>query len=127
MSTAVQDNKIEAQNLIRELFPVQKDGKAKASINAAFKHMTKHYEALEECTHRRFRSFWDGDARRIDSFELDALRREKALRDEAETIEELRRTAAFLEGIDPKVYGQAIEDLVYVAHGISLRGENLEE
>lgn len=127
MSTAAQDNKIEAQNLIRELFPVQDDGKAKASINAAFKYMTKHYESLGECTHRRFRSLWDGEARRVDSFELDALRREKALRDEARTIEGLHRAAALLEQVDPKRYGRSIEELVYVAHGISIRHENLEE
>lgn len=118
----------EAQNFMRELFPMSEYGSKKASLNEAFKHMTKHYEVLfKKWTHRRVRSIWDGDNRIVHSFELDALREEKARRDAAETIQELNRAADFLAKVDPQEYGHAIDQLWDVAHGISIRGENLEE
>lgn len=59
---------IRAQDLMRDAFPVSRYGNAKASIWAA-------YTKLKLVSPRRCRSIWNGEARRIDAFEMTALER----------------------------------------------------
>lgn len=57
-----------AQSMIREAFPVAKFGNAKAATWAA-------YRQLKLKTERRARAIWNGEAVRVDAWEMDALTR----------------------------------------------------
>lgn len=82
-----------AQDMIREAFPVARYGNAKAAVWAA-------YRRLKLKTERRARALWNGEAQRVDGWEMDALRRallERARDEHARTkrtIERLERALA---------------------------------
>lgn len=105
----------EARNLIREVFPTNSHGSVKAACYAA-------YRALKLATVRRAETIWQGAAKRIDPWELDALRYEKAKQDDLKTINDLKRTATTLAQIDPTHYRATIDEIRSLADQIGLRG-----
>lgn len=80
---------IEGQELIREAFPVTKHGKAEAAWFAAARKL-----GLE--TVSRAEGIWKGKARRIDNWEMEALRR-AALKERQSDIANGRRRIAELK------------------------------
>ncbi|WP_299076682.1 hypothetical protein, partial [uncultured Paraglaciecola sp.] len=68
-------NVADAQNLIQEVFPTSIHGSVQMACWVA-------YRKLKLSTERRAQTIWQGRARRIDSWELDALRYEKAKQNE---------------------------------------------
>lgn len=82
-----------ATELIREAYPTTRHGNAKGAIWAA-------YRGLKLRTVRRARSIYNGEAKRIDAHEMDALRRAalKELQDARyralERIEQIQSLAA---------------------------------
>jgi hypothetical protein len=113
-------NIAEAQSLIRAVFPASSYGSVQAACWAA-------YRRLKLSTERRAQTIWQGKARRIDSWELDALRYEKAKQDEAEAILQLKSTASFLANVDPEFYGPTIDQLRNVAGGLCAGRESSNE
>lgn len=61
-----------AQGLIREAFPKELYGGYKAAVYAAYRYISPRVS--KRFTERRARAIWDGEARRIDMEEADALR-----------------------------------------------------
>lgn len=98
--------------LIREAFPRQRYGGAKAAIYAAYRYMVpkvnKHF------TERRARAIWEGTARRIDAEESAALRRarfEEAHREQRDLRARLARLDAALAVVDEAFDSQALAAL----------------
>ena len=81
-----------AQGMIREAFPVAQYGNAKAAIWAA-------YRRLKLRTERRARALWNGEATRVDAWEMDALTRallERARLEHERTEQRIRALEAAL-------------------------------
>lgn len=96
-----------ASELIRDAFPVSKYGNATAACWAAFLH-------LKLKTERRARSIWNGEARRIDGWEMDALRRaalEESRRERQRTLDKIAALEAALMAVDPDFHSGSIEAL----------------
>lgn len=64
-----------AQELIREAFPKARYGSYQRAVHAAYRFIAPRVS--KEFTERRARAIWDGEARRIDMEEADALRAAK--------------------------------------------------
>jgi len=86
-----------AQGLIREAFPKELYGGYKAAVYAAYRYISPRVS--KRFTERRARAIWDGEARRIDMEEADALR--AALIEEARN--ETVRLRARLASLDEKI------------------------
>lgn len=86
-----------AQGFIREAFPKEIYGGYKAAVYAAYRYISPRVS--KRFTERRARAIWDGEARRIDMEEADALR--AALIEEAKN--ETHRLRARLATLDQKI------------------------
>lgn len=86
-----------AQGMIREAFPKDLYGGYKAAVYAAYRYISP--KVSKRFTERRARAIWDGEARRIDMEEADALR--AALLEEAKN--EKQRLRARLASLDEKI------------------------
>ena len=86
-----------AQGMIREAFPKELYGGYKAAVYAAYRFISPRVG--KRFTERRARAIWDGEARRIDMEEADALR--AALIEEAKN--ETARLRARLAALDEKI------------------------
>lgn len=86
-----------AQGMIREAFPKELYGGYKSAVYAAYRFMSPRVG--KRFTERRARAIWDGEARRIDMEEADALR--TALIEEAKN--ETARLRARLASLDAKI------------------------
>ena len=86
-----------AQGMIREAFPKDLYGGYKAAVYAAYRFISPRVS--KRFTERRARAIWDGEARRIDMEEADALR--AALIEEAKN--ETARLRARLAALDEKI------------------------
>jgi len=86
-----------AQGMIREAFPKDLYGGYKAAVYAAYRFISPRVS--KRFTERRARAIWDGEARRIDMEEADALR--AALIEEAKN--ETARLRARLASLDEKI------------------------
>lgn len=86
-----------AQGMIREAFPKELYGGYKAAVYAAYRFISPRVG--KRFTERRARAIWDGEARRIDMEEADALR--AALIEEARN--ETHRLRARLASLDEKI------------------------
>ena len=86
-----------AQGMIREAFPKDLYGGYKAAVFAAYRFISPRVS--KRFTERRARAIWDGEARRIDMEEADALR--AALIEEAKN--ETARLRARLASLDEKI------------------------
>ena len=74
-----------AQGMIRDAFPKRLHGGYKAAVYAAYRYISPRVS--KRFTERRARAIWDGEARRIDMEEADALRQallEEAIREKCE-------------------------------------------
>ena len=107
----------EGQALIQEVFSITTHGSVQQACYAAFRK-------LKLATLRRAETIWQGTVKRIDSWEVDALRYEKAMQNETATIHQLESTAATLAQIDPEFYRPTIDQLRHVASGIRQRGRD---
>ena len=86
-----------AQGMIREAFPRDLYGGYKAAVYAAYRFMSPR--VTKQFTLRRASAIWNGEARRIDMEEADALR--AALIEEARN--ETHRLRARLASLDEKI------------------------
>ena len=86
-----------AQGMIREAFPKDLHGGYKSAVYAAYRFISKRVK--KRFTERRARAIWDGEARRIDMEEAEALR--AALIEEAHN--ESQRLRARLAALDAKI------------------------
>lgn len=96
-----------AQDLIREAFPTSKWGTVQAACWQAFRK-------LKLASERRARSIWNGEALRIDAWEMDALRREAHRQTRAEYDRLKTRLVAMeaaLRSTDPAFYRDDIAAL----------------
>jgi hypothetical protein len=106
-------------NLMREAFPRQRHGGAKAAIYAAFRYVAPKVQ--KPFTERRARSIWEGTARRIDAEESTVLRRaalEEARREQAELRDRLSRLDTALAAVDPDFHGLQMEAYREAASGL---------
>ena len=93
--------------LIREAFPKERHGGAKASIYAAYRYIAP--KVAKQFTERRARAIWEGTARRIDAEESAVIRRaqiEEARREQQELRERLVRLDAALAVADEEFHGE---------------------
>lgn len=97
-------NVTEAQTLIRELYPVSVHGGAKGSIWVA-------YRELKLKSLRRARAIWNGEARRIDGWELDALRERKARQQAHALRQQFISTTEYLRQTDADFHQPTIDAL----------------
>lgn len=104
---------IEAQELIRGLFPVSRYGKSEAAIWAA-------YRSLKLKTQRRARSIWYGESNSIEASEMDALRLEKARQEVRANAIRLHETASYLRHQDPDFHRDTITALECAASQIGV-------
>lgn len=88
---------LEARDLMRDAWPIHRYGK----LDNIFYHAVRFISlrVTKDFTQRRARSIWEGNARRIDSEEMDALR--AALVEEAHR--EQRELTARLASLDEKI------------------------
>jgi len=86
-----------AQGMIREAFPKDLYGGYKSAVYAAYRFISPRVG--KRFTERRARAIWDGEARRIDMEEADALR--AAMIEEAKN--EAFRLRARLASLDEKI------------------------
>lgn len=101
-----------AQNLFKEAFPERRYGSIKAMLNHA--HLFISRRVRKEFTHRRARSIWEGQARRIDSEEMDALRLaviEESRIEQRELRARLASLDAMLSSIDPSFDRSSAEEV----------------
>jgi hypothetical protein len=94
----------EAQNLIKECFPVEKYGNRKGAIAAA-------YNDLKLNTIRRAETMYYGTLKRVDGWELDALRKKKARIEAHEQRRQFEATAEHLRRLDARRYRNTIDEL----------------
>jgi hypothetical protein len=86
---------VQAQSLMKYAFPVSKHGNAGASIWAA-------YRGLKLRTLRRARAIWNGEARRIDSWEMEALREAELKQARLEYVRARNRIEVLRQRVDEK-------------------------
>lgn len=86
-----------AQGMIREAFPKDLHGGYKGAVYAAYRFLSSRVK--KRFTERRARAIWDGEARRIDMEEAEALK--AALIEEAKN--ETQRLRARLAALDEKI------------------------
>lgn len=90
---------IEAQELAQRIWPKRRTGSVKASLFELTRFMRRHAPAGEDFTHRRAETVWQGKVRRMDSWEMDALR----LAEIEEARNEQKRLRARLADLDAKI------------------------
>ena len=94
-------------DLIREAFPKDRYGGAKAAIYAAYRYIAP--KVAKQFTERRARAIWEGTARRIDAEESTVLRRaqiEEARREQEDLRQRLLRLDAALAVADAEFHGE---------------------
>lgn len=106
----------EAQNLLRDAFPVRRYGKVEAAFYEAHKFISRRVR--KDFTMRRVRAIWEGKARRIDSEEMDALRLAKI----EETRREQKELRARLAALDEML---ANVDAALAGASVAREGERL--
>lgn len=101
-----------AQALVHETWPKRAGRPAKTCISMIFDALKRVERSLprdvlrerpRQWTERRVRAIWDGEARRIDNFEMSDLEKaalEAARHEYQESIERSRRLAAFISAHD---------------------------
>lgn len=89
---------LEAQEMMREAFPIEHYGKGAAAIGVAYKFMRKHV-TQKPFTLRRARALYNGEIRRFDAEEKDALR----LALVREAMDEQQRLRARLATLDARI------------------------
>lgn len=112
-----------AQGLMQETWPEKSGRPVKTCIAMIFdavRRVERHLpetvlrERPRQWTERRVRSIWNGEARRIDNYEMSDL--EKAAAEEARSeftssIKRAARMAAFLEAQDADFHGPEVDRL----------------
>lgn len=95
--------------MIREAFPRDRHGGAKAAIYAAFRYMAP--KLRKTFTERRARSIWEGTARRIDAEESSVLQRaklEEHIRERDQLRARLASLDAQLAAVDEEFHGPTL-------------------
>ncbi len=112
-----------AQALVQETWPERAGRPAKTCIAMIFDAVKRIERGLPETalrdrprqwTHRRVRSIWDGEARRIDNYEMSDLERaaaEEARNEFQVSIKRAARMAQFLAAQDADFHGPEIDRL----------------
>jgi hypothetical protein len=106
-------------DLIREAFPKDRYGGAKAAIYAAYRYIAP--KVAKQFTERRARAIWEGTARRIDAEESAVLRRaqfEEAKREYIDLQSRLRSLEAALAVADEAFHGPQMAAYREVANGL---------
>lgn len=102
-----------AQTLMRDAFPLSRWGTAQRACWQA-------YRRLGLATERRARAIWNGEAKRIDASEMDALRNH-ALKQARQEYARFKDRIATLENAlrvsDPKFHGTQIDALRSLSSG----------
>jgi hypothetical protein len=95
-------------DLLREAFPRQRYGGAKAAIYAAYRYIAP--KVTKPFTERRARAIWEGTARRIDAEESTVIKRaaiEEQRREQQELRDRLVRLDAALAVVDEAFHCEA--------------------
>lgn len=111
--------------VMREAFPRERHGGAKAAIYAAYRYISPKVQ--KQFTERRARSIWEGTAKRIDAEEAAVLRRarlEEARREQAELRERLARLDTALAAIDEDFHGPQMAAHRAAASGLGRVGRS---
>lgn len=96
--------------MMRDAFPRDRYGNAKAAIYAAYRYISP--KVSKEFTERRARAIWEGAAKRIDAEEADALRQaqiEESKREYKELQDRLASLEASLAVADASFHGPQMD------------------
>lgn len=119
-----------AQSLVRETWPERAGRPVKtciATIFEALKRVERRHPAAvvalrpRQWTERRVRSIWNGEARRIDNYEMADLERaaaEEARSEFRQSVNRAARMAAFLAARDEDFHGPKIDRLQQFIRGL---------